>query len=106
MPAQVASPSAPPSLADSLSHIDLKCSADLLVGEKMVKNCNGALKFVPFYGPFSLPACPSLFSFFFPKKGKSCCTCSPPPVVICVADFWGCNEEYFITLIFFLFFFC
>lgn len=88
MPAQVASPSTPPSLADSLSHMDLKCSADLLVSGKMLKDYNGALKFVPFYSPLFLPTCPSLFSFF-PKKGKTCCMCLLLLIIICMADFCG-----------------
>jgi len=82
-------PLLPPTLTGSSSHIDLKCSADLLVREKMVKDYKGTLKFIPFYSLFSFAACPFLFSLF-PKKGK---TCSPLPVMICVADLWGATRN-------------
>lgn len=72
MPAQVASPSTPPSLADSLSHMDLKCSANLLVREKMLKDYNGALKLVPFYGPLFLPtSLPLQFLLSLKRKNSS-----------------------------------
>lgn len=74
MPAQVASPSAPPFLADSLSHFDLRRAGDLPVGEKTVKYDNGVVKFVPF---FCLRSRPSLISPFFSQKSKTCSTHSP-----------------------------
>lgn len=64
----MASLSAPPFLADSSSHGDLKCFADLLVREKVVKDHNGALKFVPFYISFFIPLVPSSSASSFPVR--------------------------------------